>query len=78
MEEAIMDKPNRVAPWKDFSGNTICEGDTIRHPSGQKGMVFYQARSAQKKEDNWLVQYDGGSPSRLCLQIGDKGRAVKI
>ncbi len=67
----------RKAPWPDYKGNDIYEGDTICHPSGEKGLVFYQARSAIDESDNWLVQYDGGPASRLSLQIGEKGGAVK-
>lgn len=62
------------APWTDFNGNDIHEGDTIVHPSGQEGTVV--TTTADDQNDKWLVDYGIGSLSRLCLQIGDKGQAV--
>lgn len=67
----------KKAPWPDYEGNDLFDGDKIRHPSGQTGLIFYQAISSLDETDNWLVQYHGGPASRLCLQIGDKGKAVK-
>jgi hypothetical protein len=65
------------APWKDFSGGDIYEGDVIAHPTGERGkVIFYQN---VEPEDAWRVDYkDGGPVSRLCLQIGDKGQAVVV
>ncbi len=68
----------REAPWKDFEGNVICEGDTIVHPDGMKGIVWYDKHNpSEVPEDRWAVEYDNhAASSRLCLQIGDKGQAV--
>lgn len=68
----------RKAPWPDFSGAAIFEGDTIIHPTGQSGIVtFLPAEKATT--DQWRVSYLGDSSlSRLCLQVGDKGLAVVI
>jgi hypothetical protein len=63
------------APWPDFTGHDIHEGDTIEHPSGERGTVVFLAHEADPG-DQWRVDYGGGNLSRLCLQIGDKGRAV--
>jgi hypothetical protein len=66
----------REAPWPDFAGNPIRDGDTIQHPaSGQTGRVVFAPARA---EDQWLVSYADGDVSRLRLQIGDKGRAVVV
>lgn len=66
----------RTAPWPDFAGNPIREGDFIGHLSGEVGRVLYQPEHAEPP-DRWRVDYgDGGPVSRLGLQIGDKGRAV--
>lgn len=65
----------RTAPWKDFNGNPIHEFDVIEHPSGERGTVIFWA--AQTGASNqWRVDYGDGIPSRLSLQIGEKGRAV--
>lgn len=68
----------RQAPYKDFKGNEIFEGNSIQHPSGEIGLVvFYHQQKGDS--DSWRVDYGNGTPvSRLCLQIGDKGQAVVI
>lgn len=63
------------APWPDFSGNDIREGDTIEHPSGERGTVVFLANEISPS-DQWRVDYGTVGLSRLCLQIGDHGRAV--
>lgn len=65
----------RVAPWPDFVGNSIHEGDTIVHPDGTRGRVVILSEH-QDPGDAWRVDYGTGDVSRLCLQIGDKGQAV--
>lgn len=68
----------RKAPWPDYAGRPIYEGDTVEHPSGDRGIVrFFEAYESQS--DQWRVDY-GDLPIalRLCLQIGDKGRAVVV
>lgn len=75
---AAYDSRFRKAPWPDYEGADLFEGDKIAHPSGKAGLVFYQPRSTVDEKENWLVQYDGGPASRLCLQVGDKGRAVRV
>lgn len=67
----------RKAPWLDYSGNFIHEGDTIRHPHGDEGIVTYHKRF-DSPHDQWRVDYGDGVPSRLCLQIGDIGKAVVL
>lgn len=69
-------QPTRQAPWPDYAGNTIKEGDRIGHPSGQKGRVYYM--QTEDVVDAWRVDYDDGADSPLALQIGDKGRAVVL
>ena len=77
--KALIDRINykgwRKAPWRDYEGNEIFEGSVIRHPSMQRGTVFFK-EDAIAPEDQWLVNYDTGKNSRLCLQIGEKGQAV--
>jgi hypothetical protein len=69
----------RLAPWPDFAGKPIHEGDTIRHPeSGQEGRVVFLP-GHQDPSDQWRVDYGNFEAlSRLSLQIGEKGRAVVV
>jgi hypothetical protein len=68
----------RIAPWPDYAGNVIREGDTIVHPSGERGRVEFDD-SYIHETGKWRVRY-GDNPveahSALCLQIGDRGMAV--
>ncbi|MCZ3128419.1 hypothetical protein NYY92_11375 [Acinetobacter baumannii] len=64
----------RKCPYKDYKGQEIFEGDSLQHPSGEKGSVLFEHRT-ESDLDNWLVQYEDGIKSRLCLQVGDKGQA---
>lgn len=53
------------------------EGDTLVHPSGQNGKIIFKPEREGIRAQ-WLVKYDNQGPeSRLCLQIGDRGRALK-
>ena len=63
------------APWPDFDGKEIHEGDTIEHPLGERGTVVFLSHESDPG-DQWRVDYGTAGLSRLCLQIGDKGRAV--
>lgn len=70
------------APWPDYAGNPIHEGDAIQHPvDGATGSVFV-LRNETEDADRWRVLYiDDSRPvqvSRLCLQIGDIGQAVVV
>lgn len=67
----------RKAPWIDYAGHPIREGDTIRHPSGEEGEVVFMPEEG-RPEDQWRVAYGDGLLSRLCLQVGDKGQAVVV
>lgn len=65
------------APWTDFKGNDIHEGDVIQHPDDQRGTVVFLPEE-KELSDQWRVNYNDGGLSRLCLQIGDKGKAVVV
>jgi hypothetical protein len=68
----------RKAPWQDFAGNDIHEGDIIEHPSGERARVCFW-EDQPKSTEQWRAFYEAwGHHSRLCLQIGDKGQAVVI
>ena len=67
----------KKAPWTDYEGNYIYDGDTIRHPDGRTGTVkFDKCSRSDRLEDQWVVDYGEGQCSRLCLQVGGKGQAV--
>lgn len=69
--------PNK-APWPDFAGNDIHEGDTIRHPSGQQGVVVFHPER-ETDHDKWCVEYAGSAfESRLCLQVTGRGMAEVV
>lgn len=65
----------KPAPYKDYAGQQLFEGDTLAHPSGEVGRVVFIG-TYSRPEDSWRVDY-GDSTSRLCLQVGAKGQAVK-
>jgi hypothetical protein len=67
----------RRAPWPDFKGRRIFEGDTIVHPDGTKGIVIFKGEF-EEPGDQWRVDYGLPAASRLCLQIGDRGQAVVL
>lgn len=67
----------KKSPYKDYLHHEIFEGDLIQHPSGEKGIVVFEERT-ENNSDNWLIQYEDGIKSRLCLQVGDKGQAVVV
>lgn len=62
------------APWHDYAGNEIHDGDVIVHPSGEEGRVVMV--DCDDAHDKWRVDYGDEHLSRLSMQIGDKGRAV--
>ncbi len=72
--------PGRIrAPWPDFNGEPIHEGDVIEHPDGTRGVVTRLNGRFLDEGDRWRVRYgDDPAPSRLGLQIGRKGRAVVV
>lgn len=65
------------APWPDYNGLDIFEGDTIEHPSGERGKVLFLPEEDGVCEQ-WRVDYEQHGMSRLCLQIGDKGQAIVV
>jgi len=63
------------APWADYQGSPIHEGDEIKHPSGECGTVIHLGDDLPDS-DAWRVDYHDSDMGRLCLQVGEKGRAV--
>ena len=64
------------APWSDFSDKPIFDGNTILHPSGEKGVVFLA--DDDDPADKWRVRYEDGQVHRLCLQIDDKAMGIVV
>lgn len=69
-------EPER-SPYLDYAGHPIREGDTIRHPDGETGTVLFW-RERSDPFEQWRVDYNDGHPSRLFLQVGEKGLAVVV
>lgn len=67
----------KKSPYRDYYNHEIFEGDLIQHPSGEKGIVIFEERT-ESDSDNWLIKYEDGIKSRLCLQVGDKGQAYAV
>lgn len=67
----------RIAPWLDFAGKAIHEGDILRHPNGEVGIVTF-TQECDGPSEQWRVKYRDGMLPRLILQIGDRGRAAVI
>lgn len=64
----------RGSGMKDFSGREAFEGDTIQHPDGNKGVVFYD----EAWQNCWRVRYSDGTHSALGLQLTEKGGAFVV
>ena len=76
--DAIRNKsPAEKAPFLDFIGAEIFEGDVIKHPSGQTGVVKIDCNKSDES-DKWVVDYGDKFLSRLALQVGDKGQGKAI
>lgn len=66
-----------VAPWPDFLGQSIRHGDRLVHPADGSEFVAVYLPQYATPGDQWRAIYTGEAiPSRLCLQIGEKGRAA--
>ncbi len=76
-ERDTADFIKKKVPWLDLNNNELFEGDTIRHPDGETGIIIFCGKCTGV-HDQWRVDYGDGVPSRLSLQIGDKGQAVKF
>lgn len=65
------------APWPDYRGADIHDGDTIVHPTGEAGTVLFDPEREPGLE--WRVKYhDNGESLWLGNQIGDKGQACVL
>lgn len=80
-----MTKSRRKAPWPDFKGNPIYEGDVIEHPvSGERGTVVFLKHLPKRDEwrshhYRWRVIYDMlGPTSLLSVQIGEKAQGAVV
>lgn len=73
------DAPRRKAPWPDFYGQDIHEGDVLEHPAGQRGAVIYDETRGDDEYGRWRVKYgDDPVTSALGLQIGHKGMGMVV
>lgn len=81
-EDPVQNAKRRLkAPWPDFAGNDIYEGDVIQHPNGDRGEVVLVPVVFPQDPDStiqWRVNYANGESMWLGNQIGDKGQAVVV
>jgi hypothetical protein len=72
------DKMPHIAPWPDFAGKLIREGDWIVHPSGERARVRLDpSEKSSPGWSEWRCDYEDGEQGlALALQIGDRGMAV--
>lgn len=66
-----------IAPWPDFEGHPIMEGDRIIHPSGDSGFVVHFPDASDDAE-RWRVDYGHGSTRSLFIEVGEQGRATVV
>lgn len=69
---------SRKAPWPDFAGQSIHEGDWIEHPNGDRARVAYSMDPRHDGASRWRAVYRDDESLWLGNQIGDKGRAVVV
>ncbi|NSL56008.1 hypothetical protein [Uliginosibacterium aquaticum] len=67
----------QTAPWPDFDGNPIMEGDRMVHPSGECGIVVL-CSDAPDDSARWRVDYSGGISRSLSAEVSRDGRCVVI
>lgn len=65
-----------TAPWPDFGGGPIMEGDRMVLPSGECGIVVLRP-DAQDDAERWRVDFGHGAIS-LLQAVSATGRAVVI
>lgn len=68
----MSEKSKKIAPYMDYNGNELREGDYIMHSSGEEGRIFIN-----NNNNDWKVRYFDDTVLNLALQIGWKGRAIK-
>ena len=66
-----------IAPWPDFDGNPVKEGDRIIHPSGDSGFVVFVA-DASDDNARWRVDYGHGQSHSLSREIGAEVKATVV
>lgn len=66
-----------TAPWTDFNGGEIREGDYLVHPDGTRGVVVFDDSGKYEGIRCWRMVYEDGQSLWLGNQIGDKGQAVR-
>lgn len=66
-----------TAPWTDYTGNPIQEGDRMVHSCGDCGIVVLLPGQADDSE-RWRVDYGHGIVRSLAHEVSATGRAIVI
>lgn len=64
------------APWPDFAGNPVHEGDRLIRPCGESGVV--RLREQDDGAGRWWVDYGHGQLRPLQTELGVTGRATVL
>jgi hypothetical protein len=67
----------QIAPWQDFSGKPVQEGDRVLDASGDMGIVVLRPEQTQD-DARWCVDYGNGVLRCLRTELNGEGRAVVL
>ena len=67
----------QLAPWLDYKGHSVYEGDRIVEHSGDSGIVVFRA-GRPSVEECWRVDYGYGNVRSLRAELGEAGKAIVI
>lgn len=67
----------KKSKFKCWAGNTLYEGDRIRHSGGDTALVTYDP-SRDTENGRWRAVYGDSTSLWLGNQVGDKGQAIKV
>lgn len=67
----------QIAPWPDFAGHPIQEGDRVIRHCGDTGVVVL-LQGAHDDPARWQVNYGPGNQRSLAEEVSPSGRAVVV
>lgn len=67
-------KERKKAPFKDYKGNDIYEGDKLIHPVTRESFIV---EFDSEKLNSWRAIYENGDSLALGIQVSERGQAAK-